>query len=225
MTNIFQPIYIQNANPNRPIKNYYIFGERHSGTNWLERLISIRLNLPQVYYLGDNVSKHFIRFLNWGDIVESKETLFICITRNIYDWIHGFYKLPHHVKSDICYNIENFLISEWNNEPRDNDYFSLKPYSNIFEMRQSKLFFYYDILSLLADNLLIIRYEDLMQDPENIITTISETFNYSKTNNPYSRIILPKIKHPYKIKKSTRETINRMTNWDTEKIFKYEIIS
>lgn len=220
----FDPIYSQNTSLTFPIENYTIFGERHSGTNWLERLINIRLNLPIVNHFGDNTSKHFIRYLNWKILSDSHKTLFICITRNIYDWIHGFYKLPHHVSPYVHDTMEHFLTQEWRNEERDYDYISLKPYKNIFEMRRSKLNFYYNYLPILVDNLIIIRYEDLLVDPENIIQFISNNFNCAKTNE-YSKLILPKQKRSYKVKNTTKEIINSSTDWEMENIFNYYAVS
>lgn len=220
----FDPIYSQNTSLTFPIENYTIFGERHSGTNWLEKIINIRLNLPIVNHFGHNTSKHFITYLNWKILSDSHKTLFICITRNIYDWIHGFYKLPHHVSPHVHDTMEHFLTQEWRNEERDYDYISLKPYKNIFEMRKSKLNFYYNYLPILVDNLIIIRYEDLLVDPENIIQFISNNFNCAKTNE-YSKLILPKQKRSYKVKNTTKEIINSSTDWEMENIFNYYAVS
>lgn len=224
MTTNFSPVYSQHTYLTRPIYSYAIFGERHSGTNWLEKVINTRLYLSNKNYFGENSSKHFLRFLDWNRLSNAHDTLFICITRNIYDWIHGFYKLPHHVGANICYDMHHFLTSEWKNEDRDYDYITLQPYKNIFELRKSKLIFYYSYLSILVDNLIIIKYEDLMIDPENIINYISNLYGCNKTQNQYSKMLKPMIKKPYKIKKETRKIINKLTSWDTEKTFGYYLL-
>jgi hypothetical protein len=221
----FNPIYSHHTPLTFPIENYTIFGERHSGTNWLERLINIRLNLSIINNFGDNTSKHFIRYIDWKLLSNSHKTLFICITRNIYDWIHGFYKLPHHVSGNICDSMENFLTKEWKNEERDYDFISLKPYNNIFEMRKSKLYYYYNYLPILVDNLLIIRYEDLLVNPENIIDFISNNFNCIKTTRKYVPMILPKQKKLYKVKDHIRQIINSSADWEAENLFQYHMIS
>lgn len=218
----FKPVYLQYTPLAGSIYNYAIFGERHSGTNWLEKIIQCRLNLPLINNLGDNSSKHFIRYLDWSKLTNAHNTLFICITRNIYDWIGGFYKLPHHVDANICGSQYQFITSTWLSGDQDYNFITNKPYHNIFDMRKSKLIFYYEYLSILVDNLLIIRYEDLLVDPENVVQLIGSVFHIKTTNQNYGTFILPRKKTPYRIKSDIINIINAQTDWSLEKIYNYD---
>lgn len=217
----FNPVYFQSTPQAGSIYNYTIFGERHSGTNWLEKIIYCRLNLPLVNNWGNNTSKHFIRYLDWSKLTNAHNTLFICITRNIYDWIGGFYKLPHHVDANICGSRHQFITSTWLSGDQDYNFITNKPYHDIFDMRKSKFIFYYEYLSMLVDNLLILKYEDLLINPENTITFISDQYHLKTTTKNYSSFILPRKKIPYRFASNIKEIINSRTDWRIENIYGY----
>lgn len=202
------------------ISEFTILGERHSGTTWLERLIKARLCVPLTWRFG---SKHFIDSLNPNLMASASNTLFICITRNIYDWIGGFYKLPHHVNSSIVCSLDRFLLSEWKNEIFDINYFTHKPYKNIFDLRSSKLIFYLYFLPNIVDNMLIIRYEDLLIDPERLVSFISDEFSINKTSYKYSKYIIPRKKTHYKFISRISTIIDTNTDWSIENCYRYQI--
>jgi hypothetical protein len=214
----YQPISFQKTNS--VITEYTVLGERHSGTNWLQRLVASRLNIPLTWRFG---SKHFIDSLNPNLMAAANSTLFICITRNIYDWIGGFFKLPHHVDRSIALNIDKFLLKEWKNECFDNHFFHKTPYKNIFDLRANKLLFYFSFLPNIVDNVLIIRYEDLMINPEIIVSFISENFNIPKTSKKYSSLTIPRKKSHYRFNNRILQIIDNNTDWSIEYYYKYYI--
>lgn len=213
----YNPILYQRFQPNDKIKQYTIIGERHSGTNWLEKLINSQLKIPLTWEFG---SKHFIN-PNPNELARADNCLFIVITRNIYDWIGAFYKLPHHVDMSIMKSMETFILSEWKNSGIDNDYFTQKPYKNIFKLRKYKLEYAYIILPLIVNNLIIIKYEDLLIDTKKIINFISDTFSIQKTNAKYTKRIKPRNKKTYKLQNNILSIINDETDWDVEGLFNY----
>lgn len=122
----------------RPIE-FAIIGERCSGTNFIQALISLNISsLPSLYdnkKIGKReeiLHKHFIPWLelkNFGHPLLShqediswlssyQETLFIFVVRNPYDWVRSFYQNPWHVDLERFY-LENqrdffsFLSNEW----------------------------------------------------------------------------------------------------------------
>lgn len=214
---IYNPIYYHRLQ-RYDINEFTIIGERHSGTNWLENLVLCRLNLPITFRFG---SKHFIETHNHREMSMANHTLFICICRNIYDWIGGFYRLPHHVDISLCNSLVDFISSQWNCNDIDYLIYKNNKYKNIFDLRSTKLFYYYFCLPLIVNNLLIIKYEDLMTNPENIIDYISIHFNLIKSNGKYSKVTLPKIKHPYKFSKIIIDKININTDWSMENYYRY----
>ena len=75
------------------IKKYTIYGERCSGTNYLENIININFDVNLTWEYG---WKHFFGFHD-NRFENSDDTLFICIIRNLPDWINSFYREMHHL--------------------------------------------------------------------------------------------------------------------------------
>ncbi len=213
----YNPIYCQRQKK-QYIDKFTIIGERHSGTNWLEKIIYARLQLHLTWECN---SKHFIETMNFNKMASSDDILFICIVRNIYDWIGGFYKLPHHVDKDMTSDIKSFISLPWN--CGDMDYFIFKDqrYNNIFHMRSTKLFFNYFCLPNIVNNLIIIRYEDLVQNTENIMSYISMVFDIPKANYKYSKHTLPRPKKLYIFNPEILDQIKLKTDWSIELYYKY----
>ena len=76
------------------IKKFTIYGERCSGTNYLENIIKINFDVDITWEYG---FKHFFGFQD-EQLKQSDDTLFICIVRNLPDWINSFYRTPHHLQ-------------------------------------------------------------------------------------------------------------------------------
>ena len=75
------------------ITRFTIYGERCSGTNYLQELIELNFDVETTWDYG---WKHFFGF---NDLLNSDDTLFICIVRNPIDWINSLYKNKHHLYS------------------------------------------------------------------------------------------------------------------------------
>jgi len=215
---LYSPVFYQSYNIDK-ITNYKIIGERHSGTNWLENILNSRLSLNLTWNCGP---KHFIN-PSPNELAKSDNILFICIIRNIYDWIGGFFRLPHHVDDSLLTDFNKFLLSEWKSEIEDNHYLTNKPYKNIFDLRKSKLEHIYLYLPYIVSNMVVTRYEDLCTDPETLITFISKTFNIQKTQYRYYSGTKPRIKAPYIFQPDILEIINTNTDWKVEQYFNYMI--
>ena len=90
------------------IKKVQIYGERCSGTNYLEDLITKNFNVEITWEYG---WKHFFGFCE-EKLVNSNDTLFICIIRDIYSWINSFFRELHHlpIKYMIDLTIEDKIF-------------------------------------------------------------------------------------------------------------------
>lgn len=161
---------------NSAIKNFTIYGERHSGTKWIEEVISRRFDLPVTYEYG---WKHFFGFCDFAKLNKAKNTLFICVVRNIYHWFLAMQKEPHHLpmSSNIADIIPWKSIVNDKEILEDRNWIDGIQYKNIFEMREYKILFQYFCLHFLVDNYVFIRYEDFINHNNSILDTISEKFN------------------------------------------------
>lgn len=141
-----------------------IYGERCSGTNYLEQLLITNFDI-------EIVRKHFFGFRDFRDLSTSEDVLFIGIVRNIYDWINSFYREKHHLPNSITENEDTFLQNEFysieeNGDERKNDrnIYTKERYKNIFELRHIKNKYLIEDLPTLVKNYLLITYEDLMNN-------------------------------------------------------------
>lgn len=161
-----------------------IYGERCSGTNYLERVITMNFKAQITWDYG---WKHFF---GYSDLKKCDNVLFICIVRDLCDWIKSFYREQWHLplKYDKTLTkeqrIDRFLNAEFwsfddnrgNKDTRaeimkDRNIYTGERYKNIFELRHTKINFLLEDLPTLVKNVVFIRYEDLVND---FITTMTK---------------------------------------------------
>jgi len=212
------------------ITKYTIYGERCSGTNYLEQLLNINFDATLTWKYG---WKHFFGFRNLND---SDDTLFICIVRNPYTWINSLYKERHHLPAnfkDKNIFLHSTIYSKDDNGKEiieDKHIFKNRHYKNIFELRYTKLEYMIEHLPKLVKNYVFIKYEDLLDNfnetmkifvkcglqVKNNIEFPLNTKYYKKTKNIFD----PNKKNitiPY-------STITPLLNLHYEKLLGYEII-
>jgi hypothetical protein len=192
-----------------PIKKFTIYGERSSGTNFLEK--SILTNF-EIKYTKEFGNKHFFCFddsrKNYSD-----DTLFIGIVRNPIYWLNSFIQQPYHVPNhnktltnflfnefySICdepptqndTNVAhgNLLLNRKNNgnkiNKKDLNYITGKKYKDIFELRKLKNYYLMNVLPKKVKNYVLINYEDLLYNYENTLDLIKHKFNLIQTREKY----------------------------------------
>jgi hypothetical protein len=77
------------------IRRYTIFGERCSGTTFLNSLMAANFDVKLTWEFG---FKHFFGF---NALENSDDTLFIGIIRHPHTWLNSFYKNPWHVAKEL----------------------------------------------------------------------------------------------------------------------------
>lgn len=205
------------------IIQYSIYGERHSGTNFLEGILQRYFTIPRTWEFGD---KHWFGYADIKHLIRSPRTLFIGIVRNPYDWINGFYLNPYHIPQKNTTSLKNFVTKEWYSiNPQgeemlfDRNFVTNTRYKNILEMRMYKLYYLRHILSNLVDNYVLIRYEDLIVNTNNIINHISNIFSIRLINFPSNIDVI--YKNPYRTKNQLLHYINSNINWSIENTIGY----
>ena len=161
------------------INEYKIYGERCTGTHYLKELMQTNFNITEANNLG---SKHFFGV---NPLTNTDNILFICIVRNPIDWLNSLYKRKHHVPPHLTKSIPKFLNSEWYsindaaNHPlkgteimSDRHIYRNNRYTNIFEMRHVKHQYLIDDLPNILKHYLLIKYEDLINDFDNVMISI-----------------------------------------------------
>ena len=175
------------------VNKFTIYGERCSGTNYLEGLITRNFNATVTWDFG---WKHFFGF---NDLSKAKadDTLFVAIVRDPTEWLNSFYNNRHHLPPHLHYkplpppqknnqmaqrnnhnnNAHRFLNSPfWSVDEKgveiDHNIYTKKRYNNIFEMRHTKLQFLVEDMPKKVKHYLLIKYEDLMNNFDATMTRI-----------------------------------------------------
>ena len=142
-----------------------IYGERCSGTNYLENLLELNFNVQIIWNYG---WKHFFGF---ADLSGSDDVLFIGIVRNLDDWANSLYRMRHHLPTAVTKDVSTFLTSEFysidkgqgNREiMEDRNIETGARYRNIFELRLVKNRFLVDTMPTLVKNYCLITHDDLI---------------------------------------------------------------
>lgn len=165
------------------IKKVTVYGERCSGTNYLQQLLHTNFDVEIIYGYG---GKHFFGFC---DLSNSENILYIGIVRNIYDWINSLYREKHHLPTCLTENEDTFLENEFFSVEDNGDeimcdrnIYTKERYKNIFELRHVKNQYLIHDLPSLVKNYMLITYEDLIQHFKDIMNEIC-SFNLPIKNN------------------------------------------
>jgi hypothetical protein len=156
------------------IKKVTIFGERCSGTNYLEELLRINFDVEIVWSFG---WKHFYGF---NDITKnSDDVLFIGIIRNLEDWVNSLFRQKHHLPWAVTKNVDTFLNSEFYSVTAaqdeimfDRNIETKERYKNIFEARHIKNKYLIETMPTLVKNYCLVTYDDLVHHFDFIMSVI-----------------------------------------------------
>jgi len=88
------------------VREFTIFGERCSGTNFLQKVIEDSFQLPYTDAYG---WKHGI---GWEANIIPDDVLVLGIIRNPYDWFASLYETPHHLAAHLKQDWISFLTFE-----------------------------------------------------------------------------------------------------------------
>jgi len=215
------------------IKKFIIYGERCSGTNFLENSILENFDIEISWEQG---SKHFFCFNNY-DKRNFDDTLYIGIVRNPVYWINSFSKELHHVPEINRKNLKNFLFNEFysvndeietssklqtflfNNKPQKNykytimtqdlNYITNKKYKNIFELRKIKNDYLMNIMPNKVKNYILINYENLLNNYDETLEFIKNKFNLKQKHSTFKKIRRYKKSDSYNFVKQREITLNQ----------------
>jgi hypothetical protein len=147
------------------MKKITIYGERCSGTKYLEELLHLNFDIEITWCYG---WKHFFGF---DDLSNSDDTLFIGIIRNLEDWINSLYREKYHLPENLTETIDTFLNKTFyslkNNQTElmvDRNIDTGERYKNIFELRLVKNKYLIEKMPKLVKNYCLITYDDLIDN-------------------------------------------------------------
>lgn len=172
------------------IKKIVIYGERCSGTTYLENII--RLNFDVKF----EKKAHFFGFENL-DAQANDDILYIGIARHPVKYMNSLFRDKWHLAPHLQNNINNFLNAEfWSCQDtiptnksieilEARNIYTKERYKNIFEMRDAKLRFLLEDMPKQVKNYIFIRYEDLNVDFINTVNKLKNMGLSIKKNIKY----------------------------------------
>jgi hypothetical protein len=160
------------------ITKFTIYGERCSGTNFLEKAITTNYNLPVTWEYG---RKHW-----WGfrplEKEDTSNVLFIGIAKSLRDWIHSFLYRPHHIPKKLqqvkkYWARQIYSIDESKKEmTHDRNIYTGKRYRNLFELYRVKHEVLLNIIPKQVKNFIFIHYSDLNTHYAETLGMVEERF-------------------------------------------------
>lgn len=174
-----------NFKVNEKIDTIIVYGERNSGTNFLEQLIPNNLLNIKVSTID---WKHGFPHL---DLFDLANTCFVFVIRDVKLWIKSMYHNPYHYKVNQSLEdfIDNPLLSN-EDELAQTIYQEPREQQSILEIRYAKIENYIEILKSKKVNGIIVNLEDLQTDGgEYFLDFICEKFylNRKKKFHPISK--------------------------------------
>jgi hypothetical protein len=147
------------------LKRFTIFGERCSGTNFLEESILCNFDAELTWDFG---YKHFFGHKKDCELENSHDCLFLCIVRDGYSWMNSLRKNPHHLHQIMNKDNSTFLSSQVNSinedgniKEEDMNWKTKEFFKNLYELRKEKTEYLLDVLPQKVRHCIFFRYEDL----------------------------------------------------------------
>jgi len=149
------------------MKYVKVYGARNSGTIFLEWLVNKNLDVKNLdtYDLG---WKHRVA-PSEDELTEKmkEEVVFLCLVKNPYSWLLSMHKRPYHHESLRNLSFKDFVK------------YSYGDYRNPMVMWNIKIESYFK-LNEFVRNHEIVKYEDILKDPNKMLDNLSERYGIEK---------------------------------------------
>ena len=174
----------------QPVRNFQVFGERSSGTNFTNHLLRQNLNMRPVHCYG---WKHGYPSM----LSIPSNALIVVVFRNTHDWLRSMYKKPWHtIQSLRQLSFSEFLRSEWQtisdipgvlpdydkkntlNQVLQLDRHPItgRPYNNIIELRNIKTASFLGFLNR-GCNVVCTQYEYISANPQDFLQRVASLYD------------------------------------------------
>jgi len=176
-----------------------LYGERHTNTNYLSRLIELNLDAQLVEgvvptyirtierWTGSEglrdryLRRTFAQTLGWKHSavpaqLNAAGVVFVTLTKNPYSWLLSMYRRPYHQHYAQPPSLEAFLQLSWQTVGRENVEAEVANPIQLWNLKNRSY------LGLPAESSLHLRTEDTFIDAAAVIARIAETFDIARTN-------------------------------------------
>tara|TARA_B100001175_G_C19469634_1_gene621042 strand:- start:967 stop:1644 length:678 start_codon:yes stop_codon:yes gene_type:complete len=168
------------------VKYFTIYGERCSGTNFVENAIkkNFKLELTWEYDF-----KHFFGNYKFKEKNRYNQVLFIGIIRSPFEWLPSLYREKHHLPYSITKDWDSYINHRFYSidintkkellEDR-NIYNKQKRYKDIIELRYIKNKFLIENMKNKVNNYILLRYEDFSDRYQLTMNFLKKKYNLVK---------------------------------------------
>jgi hypothetical protein len=198
------------AEPSSQIRTFKIYGERNTGSTYLERLLTHNFEvgclpggLPKPLHRAFPHSErardwYFQGTWRWNlgwkhacppspDQLAAARTdparvLFVTLTKNPYAWLHSLYRRPYHARRAYT-SFRQFLSDPWEPVGREN---VKAPFANPIELWNVKNRAYIELGHYATA--VQCRYEDLLADPYDFLKAISNEHALRRRRESFQNI-------------------------------------
>ena len=180
-----------------------VYGERNCGTNYLIQLL--KLNFNDYVYDWDGIDHplfykfEFLKdlqflFSSWYNLgwkhkavnqniffssfIDRSDLRIVCIIKNPYAFLLSLYKRPYHYKGEIPETFTEFISSTWELRRRDN--LSVRELDSPIQLWNKKVDSYLQLKNEYKDKVFLIKYESLLENPNETLEKISKALGLSK---------------------------------------------
>lgn len=166
------------------IEEIKVFGERNSGTMYLNKLL--KMNILRCNVLPGNFKKGWKHGVVNHDQQNKNTTLFICMVRNLEEWLISMRRRPYHIRIKQKTGLPKFLNMEINSsDKRLNHPTRVDPNEygkTIFDIRYVKIESYKKLFKY-CPNVVFLNLKTLQDNPKLVITSICKIFKIKKRFN------------------------------------------
>lgn len=220
-----------------PISQVKIYGERNSGTNYIDQLIRLNYRNFRIldnHFVGAGGSgwKHGLPFPHR---YHTGDTLLIVVFRELNDWLLSMYYNSYHLRSiptfgtgdfntfirtkffGLQYNMLEYYQFGYNPNDIDKIGFKFEQNKDMFDIRYSKYKEYMNLIH--RNNIAFINLNYLQKHPQLVLEELDTTFGMSKyrINEPFVNVT----KHTKTQKKEKNRTYDK-TILDQSFVDKYK---
>ncbi len=224
-------------NTQNPLRYIQLYGERNSGTNYLKRLLTVHMRVPE-NFVGSYATKsnpvssaklmgykHF--YVNPEKVAKHQSrTLFLVIYKNPYTWLRSMMEKPYHFRASLEGKVLTDLpdIKLDGRDSRGTKIKDVHPETGadvtMFELRAHKIANWEGLVDQ-VDNVAFVNYEHLLMYPTQIVQTIVARFGslFHTQHIPHiltDKRYLDKYVTPEPFADGEMDAMDAHINWDAE---------
>lgn len=236
-----------------PVKRIVVLSEMCSGSCFTGYLLG--QNLETIVEVDLPFNRHWLPWFGYESsyhglesdytFENSEDTLFIILFRDPYDWLQSFYNY-NLGRAELHSSFSCFIRGEWDLNMNYESLVKLRkyhpladynpetglPFRNVIELRTAKIKNFLQVPKR-VQNYYIINYENVRDNPQEIINEVAEIFNLC-VKSEYNPIIYRRNKKGYgeyspkkypPISENDLFYINRQLDEEAEKFIGYELES